>query len=128
MSRSFYTQEQKNQVIELYKDRTKSIKEIAGITNVHPTAVSKIAAEAGLPLRHPKNAKVVCQKCGHVCENAAKFCSMCGAEILSPKRSAIKASKSLYRLVPSMPSSIREKVDEYIKIIDHYIANSKEAK
>lgn len=41
MSRSFYTQEQKNQVIELYKDITKSIKEIAGIANVHPSAVSK---------------------------------------------------------------------------------------
>lgn len=128
MSKQYYTHEKRNQVIELYKDRTKSTKEIADIANVSVSSVSRIAAEAGLPLRHPKNAKVVCQKCGHVCENAAKFCSMCGAEILSPKRSAIKASKSLYRLVPSMPSSIREKVDEYIKIIDHYIANSKEAK
>ena len=128
MSKSYYTHEKRNQVIELYKDRTKSTKEIADIANVSVSSVSRIAAEAGLTLRHPKNTKVVCQKCGHVCENSAKFCSMCGAEILSPKRSAIKASKSLYRLVPSMPSSIREKVDEYIKIIDHYIANSKEAK
>lgn len=126
MSKSYYNQEQRNQVIELYKDRTKSTKEIADIANVSVSSVSRIAAEAGVPLRHPKKAKVVCQKCGYVCDNKAKFCSMCGAEILSPKRSAVKASKSLYRLVPCMPSSIREKVDEYIKIIDHYIANSRE--
>lgn len=90
------------------------------------SSVSRIAQEAGIPLRHPKGRKVICQKCGHLCDNNAKFCCMCGTEILSPKRNAVKASKSLYRLVPSMPISLQEKVTEYIKIIDHYIAISKE--
>lgn len=126
MSKSFYTQEQKDKVIELYKDNTKSTKEIASITDVSVSSVSRIASEAGIPLRHAKKKRVVCQKCGYSCDSNAKFCCMCGTEILSPKRKAVKASKSLYRLVPSMPNSLQDKVYEYIKIIDDYIAVSRE--
>ena len=113
------TQEQKIAIYEDYKDRSKTVREIAakhGIAHIH---VTRIAVEMGAEPRLAKSYGVkrkthspterVCPKCRKAIDvKGARYCPFCGTDIRSKKELLIERIENAMPLIMNLPTNMRD--------------------
>lgn len=106
------SQEEKQRIIQL-RNSGKSIREIQEIVGFSFETVRKTINEnaANLTVRAP--AMLICPHCGAENPVAAKFCNMCGKELLTKKQMAAKNLLAVRNeCVKFLPQSMRQAADE----------------
>jgi tRNA(Ile2) C34 agmatinyltransferase TiaS len=114
------TIEQKKAIYEDYKDRSKTVEEIAKKYGIGNTAVSHIAvgemgAEPRMPKRYGMKVKRysatarACPKCRKSIDvKGAKFCCFCGADIRTNKELLIERIENAMPDILHLPFNMRD--------------------
>lgn len=115
------TQEQKKAICEDYKDRSKTVNEIANKYGVSRGDVAHIAVEMGAEPRstkkygakHKKQGERVriCPKCHKAIDvKGARFCCFCGSDIRSDKECLIERIENAIPNILHLPVNMRDEM------------------
>lgn len=113
------TQEQKNSIYEDYKDRSKTVREIAakhGIAHINVTRIAvEMGAEPRLAKSYGKKKKAqrpterVCPKCRKAIDvKGARFCPFCGSDIRSNKELLIERIENALPMISHLSVNMRD--------------------
>lgn len=121
------TKEAKQAICEEYKDRSKTVGEIAEKFGIGRASVARIAVEMGAEPRKAKaygkkrngEAARVCPKCRKTIEiKGAKFCCFCGSDMRSNKELLIERIEHAAPVLLHLPENMR---DDMVKLLNDII-------
>lgn len=115
MGVSKFTQEERQAIFEAYKDRNKTLENIAKEFEINRGAVVRIAVAMGAELRRPRKNSIatgkLCPKCHkHIDIKGTLYCCFCGADIRSEKELLIDRINSVMRKTVLCPEAIRDEL------------------
>lgn len=125
MNNTPLTEQQKQEIYELYLDPNNKVAEIASTYGVHPSTVVNTAAKLGATPRQPKSGytprsgKAItikrCPNCKTAIEiKGARFCHMCGSDIRSPKELLVERIRGAVAWVKYLPEAHRDNMQKLL--------------